>query len=221
MKKKPTTIGYLHKNMLVEQKVKGKWAYIYDAIDYNALDLDCYYSWKIENEDCNQEITLKNSQVILKILEDFERYPLSHRMFKDYHKKMFKDGQFRNLPVKVGKSETCPPEFLKAQMSELEYFINYGMDYIKLAMFHAEFESIHPFFDGNGRTGRAFIPVVCIYHKIKPVYLSEYFYNNQIKYYARLEKYRKGEIKEWVKFFLAGVKLQTELSKKESQYYYG
>jgi Fic family protein len=79
---------------------------------------------------------------------------------------------------------------------------------IKTAIIHAQFETIHPFLDGNGRTGRMLITFYLWKEGYleKPVlFLSSYFKRHQKLYYAKLESYRYGKISLWVDFFLDGV----------------
>jgi Fic family protein len=79
---------------------------------------------------------------------------------------------------------------------------------IKAGLLHAQFETIHPFLDGNGRTGRMLIPFYLWKEGFleKPVlFLSSYFKKHQQVYYEKLEGYHSGNVAEWVEFFLEGV----------------
>ena len=101
---------------------------------------------------------------------------------------------------------------MEVAMGELEKYF-YEDDYtpalIKIAMIHAQFETIHPFLDGNGRMGRLLITFWLCQQEIltKPLlYLSYYFKKNRTEYYDRLMDVRKkGQWEEWIKFFLKGV----------------
>ena len=97
-------------------------------------------------------------------------------------------------------------------LGDLESFFNEEDDIpslIKIALIHAQFESIHPFLDGNGRVGRLLITFWLCSKKIlsQPLlYLSYYFKRNRIEYYDRLMEVRKsGDWEGWIKFFLRGV----------------
>jgi Fic family protein len=97
-------------------------------------------------------------------------------------------------------------------LGDLELFFhddNYIPALIKIAMIHAQFESIHPFLDGNGRVGRLLITFWLCQQNIlnQPLlYLSYYFKQNRIEYYDRLMEVRlKGDWEGWIKFFLRGV----------------
>jgi Fic family protein len=110
-----------------------------------------------------------------------------------------------------------PGEMLRA-LNDLEKFLYSEDTYpplIKAALAHAQFETIHPFLDGNGRTGRLLTTFYLCKLGIleRPVlYLSEYFLRNRQAYYDALEGYHseKGEISAWLDFFLDGVSLIAE-----------
>ena len=86
--------------------------------------------------------------------------------------------------------------------------------FFKTAILHYQFETIHPFRDGNGRIGRILITLfLCKRKKIdKPlIYVSGFFERNEEEYGLRLQQVReKGRLKEWVRFFLQGLKEQAE-----------
>lgn len=106
-----------------------------------------------------------------------------------------------------------PPtvEDVVSAMSDLEKFINdYDMDILlKIALVHYQFETIHPFLDGNGHIGRMLIVLILMTDGIlkRPVlYMSLYLKSNRIEYYDRLSEVRtKGNYEQWIKFFLRGV----------------
>lgn len=101
-------------------------------------------------------------------------------------------------------------------MSDLEKFANDEFnilpDLLKVAIIHYQFETIHPFLDGNGRIGRLLIPVYLVSKDIirQPIlYLSDFFEKHRSLYYENLMKVRKeNDLKQWLKFFLVGV-IQT------------
>jgi Fic family protein len=130
---------------------------------------------------------------------------------------------FRKLPGtklisdKTGKVVYTPPqdeEEIKALMKNLESFINDDemMDadpLVKMAMIHHQFESIHPFYDGNGRTGRIINILYLIQKKLLnlPIlYLSRYIIGHKSDYYRLLQRVREtGEWEEWILYMLNGV----------------
>jgi len=104
-----------------------------------------------------------------------------------------------------------PPEYMVSAMGGLEEFFYSNQDIpvlIKVAIIHSQFETIHPFIDGNGRVGRLLVTLYLYQEKVleRPVlYLSEYFRKHREVYFAMLDEYRKGNITEWLEFFLKGV----------------
>ncbi len=130
---------------------------------------------------------------------------------------------FRKLPGtalkndRTGEIVYTPPQDPKeilSLMSNLEKFINddelSDLDYlIKMAIIHHQFESIHPFYDGNGRTGRIINILYLVKQKMlySPVlYLSRYINRNKADYYRLLQKVRDEEVwEEWVLFILEGI----------------
>ena len=104
------------------------------------------------------------------------------------------------------------PQDMRDCMSELERFMNADDDMdplIKAALLHYQFETIHPFLDGNGRVGRLLITLYLMGQGVisSPVlYLSCYLKMNRIEYYDRMSEIRKsGNYEQWIKFFLRGV----------------
>jgi len=96
-------------------------------------------------------------------------------------------------------------------LGDLENFIHADDDYlplVKAGLLHAQFETIHPFNDGNGRTGRMLVTMFIWHEKLLEVpvlYLSSYFRKHQNLYYEKLEGYHSGKALEWIDFFLEGV----------------
>jgi Fic family protein len=135
---------------------------------------------------------------------------------------------FRKLPgttlknVATGQTIYTPPqnhEEIKHLMTNLEKFINdrdlCNFDpLVKMAMIHYQFESIHPFYDGNGRTGRIINILYLILEKLQnlPIlYLSNYIIRNKSDYYRLLQEVReKNNWEEWLLFIIKGVELTSK-----------
>lgn len=122
-------------------------------------------------------------------------------------------GCYRKRPVYVSKLVPPPPLMLPELMDQLEHYINTDSSLpalIKAGLAHVQFETIHPFRDGNGRIGRLLIVLMLIKSGLlsKPgLYLSSYFKKHQAEYYQKLDSIRlKGDFREWVTYFLTAVK---------------
>lgn len=154
--------------------------------------------------------------------------PLSLRFIKEVHRTLVKDtedgriatpGEFRNKQNWIGskKIENArfvppPPRQMMNALNDFESFLHSKdnlLPLVKTALSHAQFETIHPFIDGNGRTGRLLITFyLCQLGELeKPVlYLSEYFLRNRKDYFDSLHQYHeKGQVIPWVEFFLNGI----------------
>ncbi|MBL0690521.1 MAG: Fic family protein [Alphaproteobacteria bacterium] len=157
--------------------------------------------------------------------------PLSSRLLMEVHNKLMynvRGGEKSNTPGEYRTSQNwigpsyCrspqgatfvppPPTDLAGLLSDLEKYIHYGKlpHLIKASLIHYQFETIHPFLDGNGRVGRSLITLYLIDNKMLDaplLFLSLYFKQNQSKYYDLLMTVRtKGKYEEWIKFFLDGV----------------
>ena len=155
-------------------------------------------------------------------------FPLSSRLIRDVHAELLargrggdKDpGEFRRSQNWIGGTRpgnavfVPPPHTAVADcISDLERFLHDGSDelpvLIKAALAHLQFETIHPFLDGNGRVGRLLITLILCQAGVlsEPLlYLSLYFKQNRAEYYRLLDAVRHdGDWEAWVEFFLRGV----------------
>lgn len=160
-------------------------------------------------------------------LERLKNFPLCLRLIKEIHQHLMKDvrsthfsdpGNFRKTQNWIGgtslqNAHFVPPPVheMNQALGELEIFFHEVDDFlpiIKAGIIHAQFETIHPFLDGNGRTGRMLITLFLWLEKLleRPVlFLSSYFMKNQKIYYARLDDYHNSKLENWLNFFLEGV----------------
>lgn len=161
----------------------------------------------------------------LKRLSDL---PLSTRLIKEIHHVLmsgarathFSDpGNFRESQNWIGgasinSASFVPPpvEEMKRAMSDLEKYCNADdhniLSIIKIGLVHAQFETIHPFLDGNGRTGRMLITIMLSLSGLLEypiLFLSSYFNKYRQNYYDALNDYHNSNINSWIDFFLEGI----------------
>jgi Fic family protein len=167
-------------------------------------------------------------------IQQLESLPLSNRLLKNTHKTLMQGvrgetklpGEFRTsqnwIGVSLKNAIFIPPhqDDVLDLMSDMEKFIqNQELQVphlIKIGIAHYQFETIHPFLDGNGRLGRLMIALYLASFNLlhKPaLYLSDYFERNKTEYVDRLMAVREGnQMKQWLIFFLYGVKDTAENS---------
>jgi Fic family protein len=164
--------------------------------------------------------------------------PLCNRLIKEAHEVLLSGargqnkspGEFRHSQNWIGaagcnlqNARYIPPnvEDMKQTMSDLEKYIN-GDDeldvLIRAALIHYQFETIHPFLDGNGRIGRLLITLFLMEKKVlstPALYISYFLKKNRIEYYDRMNEVRlKGNYEQWIKFFLEAI-IETSKTAKE------
>jgi len=201
----------------------------------------------LEKEDVNEEkrddweevqnyISALNSAI-----ESLNKLPFSSRLIKETHNTLLKGvrgkhklpGEYRSSQNWIGGASLSdatfiPPPFssINEFMGDLEKFAHndefYFPDLLKIALIHYQFETIHPFLDGNGRVGRLMITLYLVEKGIlkKPIlYLSDFFERNRTLYYDNLMRVReKNDITQWFKFFLVGI---TETAKSSIETFDG
>ncbi len=168
-------------------------------------------------------------------IESLERLPLSNRLLKGTHKTLLQGvrgkhklpGEFRLSQNWIGGSSLADAQFIPPHhesltnlMADLEKFLNNVNSLIppliKIGMAHYQFETIHPFLDGNGRVGRLLIPLYLVSNGllIQPtLYISDFFEKNKAFYYDNLTSVRThNDIVQWLKFFLEGIRSTSESS---------
>jgi Fic family protein len=167
-------------------------------------------------------------------MERIKELPITQRLIKELHFHLVQGvrgdnktpGELRRTPVWVGASTATVdtarfvpplPECIPDLLSDWEKFVNETSDLpilIRCALAHYQFETIHPFLDGNGRIGRLLIGLMLLIEGrlSRPLlYLSGYLETHRDEYYDRLQGVReRGEIQEYLRFFLRAVKEQSE-----------
>lgn len=154
-----------------------------------------------------------------------DEFPLSSRLIREIHAILLEGvrgeyktpGEYRKSQNWIGgtmpsTASYVPPVFTRIPelITDIEMFIHnediYVPELIKIALIHYQFESIHPFLDGNGRTGRILIPLLLLNSEIltKPsFYISNYFEVHRTEYYDTLNRVRMNDdLEGWIKFFL-------------------
>ena len=213
---------YVRKEAVLSSQIEGTQASFADILgaEYNQI------------EDQRRDAIGEVSNYVKAMnwgLHELETFPLSLRLIRNIHKKLIQGtrgtqrtpGEFRTSQNWIGPSGCTlstatfvPPSVpdMKKALGDLEIYL-YEDDslpaLIKIALIHAQFETIHPFLDGNGRMGRLLITFWLCHQKIltQPLlYLSYYFKQHRTEYYDLLMDVRKtGNWESWLKFFLKGV----------------
>ena len=207
---------YVRKEALISSQIEGTQATLEDVLD---PDID-------ENTNRNVADVINYIKATEFAIERLNELPISNRLICEAHAVLMQDargdnkspGEFRHSQNWIGgvgssikNARYIPPNVLDMTeaISDLEKYIN-GDDnldvLIKTALIHYQFETIHPFLDGNGRIGRLLILLYLKEQKIlttPALYVSYYLKKNRIEYYDRLSEVRNsGNYEQWVKFFL-------------------
>ncbi len=210
---------YVRKEALISSQIEGTQCTLDDVLDPE-VEANA-------NFDVSDVINyVKATQYALKRLE---RLPLCCRLIREIHEVLMENvrgqdktpGEFRHSQNWIGPANCSlkdaryiPPnvEDMQTAMSDLEKYINENVDYdplIRAALIHYQFETIHPFLDGNGRIGRLLILLYLMEQRLieKPVICISYFLKkNQIEYYDRISEVRRtGNFEQWIRFFLEAV----------------
>ena len=226
---------YVKKEALLSSQIEGTQASLEGVLEFEA-DL-------IPKENINEIKEVINYIRALNYgIERLKELPMSLRLIKEIHRILLEEtrgahrgpGEFRKSQNWIGPPGASlneaifvppPPEVVLPTMGDLEKIFhnknNNIPPLIKIALIHSQFETIHPFLDGNGRIGRLLITFYLFWQGIlsKPLlYLSFYLKKNRADYYDLLMKVRlKGTWEDWIKFFLNGVSEISEEAAKTAR----
>lgn len=213
----------IRKEALLTSQIEGTQATLTDLFDEEA-------GFKVSNTDDVEEVTnyLRAFRLVQEQLRDPKGLPISVRLLCDAHRLLLngvrgsgkQPGELRRSQNWIGGTRPGnavfvppPPENVPQLLTDMERFIHDGVTdlppMVKVALIHAQFETIHPFLDGNGRIGRLLIATLFEHWGLlaEPLmYLSGYLKQHQAEYYRRLSNIRtQGDWEAWVTFFLEGV----------------
>jgi len=213
----------IRKEALLTSQIEGTQATLTDLFDEEA-------GFKVSNTDDVEEVTnyLRAFRLVQEQLRNPKGLPISVRLLCDAHRLLLngvrgsgkQPGELRRTQNWIGGTRPGnaafvppPPESVPQLLTDMERFIHDGVTdlppMVKVALIHAQFETIHPFLDGNGRIGRLLIATLFEHWGLlaEPLmYLSGYLKQHQAEYYRRLSNIRtEGDWESWVTFFLEGV----------------
>lgn len=210
---------YVRKEALISSQIEGTQCTLDDVLD---PELDT-------NSNLDVADVINYVQATNYAIEQLKTLPLCNRLLREVHRELMQGvrgqeknpGEFRTSQNWIGPANCSlkdaryiPPnkDDMLTAMSDLEKFMNENDDYdalIRIALIHYQFETIHPFLDGNGRIGRLMILLYLIEQKLLSypvIYISYFLKKNQIEYYDRISEVRRsGNYEQWVIFFLEAV----------------
>lgn len=216
---------YVRKEAVLSSQIEGTQASLDDLLEYEG---------EIEGKSSPDDINEVSNYVDAMNygLERLQELPLSLRLIKEIHARLMSGirgghkspGEFRASQnwiggTRPGNAAFVPPPSNEVVtcLGELEKFLHDETvpPLLKAGLAHAQFESIHPFLDGNGRMGRLLIAFILCHDQVleKPLlYLSLFFKKHRQEYYERLNAVRRdGDWEGWIKYYLQGV---YEISKQ-------
>ncbi len=230
----PNVDLYIAMHVKIEANKSSKIEGTKTTIEEDMLDISDILPEKRDDWEEVQNYIKATNYGIRKVKDGF---PVCNRLIKEIHEILMAGvrgehkapGEFRKSQNWIGGTMPSTAVFVPPLhtdvgecLSDLEKFINNEKidtpDLVKIAIIHYQFESIHPFLDGNGRIGRLLIPLYLQSKGIleKPcLYISDYIEKHKEEYYEKLTIARtKNDIISWIKFFLEAV-IETSITSKD------
>ena len=210
---------YVRKEALMSSQIEGTQATLEDVLDplleaninrnvadvVNYIKATDYAVKRLETLPLCNRLLRETHAVLMEGVRGQEKYPGEFRRSQNWI-----GGQGSSL--KNARYIPPSPEDMETAMSDLEKYINAGDrldDLIRAALIHYQFETIHPFLDGNGRIGRLLITLYLMERRVltaPALYISYFLKRNRVEYYDRMTEVRKsGNYEQWIRFFLQAV----------------
>lgn len=210
---------YVRKEALISSQIEGTQCTLDDILD---PDID-------GNSNLDVGDVINYVRACTYAINRLNKLPLCNRLLREIHGELLagargqekNPGEFRRSQNWIGaanctlrEARYIPPnvEDMNDALNDLERYMNDGDDYdplIRIALIHYQFETIHPFLDGNGRVGRLMILLYLMeqgYISKPIIYISFFLKKNQIEYYDRISEVRRsGNYEQWIAFFLEAV----------------
>jgi Fic family protein len=213
---------YVRREATLSSQIEGTQASLIDLLEYEA-------------EAAQPERPLDVEEIVNYVaamnlgLRRLDELPVSLRLIREIHERLLSDvrgsertpGDFRRSQNWIGPPGSTlatatyvppPVEEMRTSLGQWERFLHDDQPMpplIKVGVAHAQFETIHPFLDGNGRVGRLLITFLLVERGVlsRPLlYLSHFFKQHRTEYYDRLQAVRDtGDWESWLKFFMTGV----------------
>lgn len=214
--------GYIRKEAVLSSQIEGTQSSLQDLLRAEA-------EWMDETTPRDVDEVVNYVRAMKHGLTRLSELPVSIRLIKEIHGVLLdgvrggrlQPGELRSsqnwigpggAPLSLATFVPPPPHEVPAALGALESFLHQQDDLpplVRVALAHVQFETIHPFLDGNGRVGRLLITFLLVEMGIlqQPVlYLSHYFWQHRSTYYDKLQAVRdKGAWEDWLDFFLRGV----------------
>ncbi len=225
---------YVRKEAVLSSQIEGTQSSLHDVLTAEAQMVDSKRPQDVD-EVLNYIAAMRHG------IEQLEELPVSVRLIREIHKRLMqgvrgqhlRPGELRTSQNWIGPrgrplSEAMfippPPHEIAGALGALENFLHADDSLpvlIKIGLAHVQFETIHPFLDGNGRVERLLITFLLCEKGVlrEPVlYLSHYFKRNRRRYYELLQATRdEGDWERWLEFFLQGVREVSEQAARTAQ----